>query len=115
MRASGGLCRQALRANDGETSESRKLASHGRRTTITWSCKTKKLKRTVPPGLVRREAGGRPQCRPRRRRHPNCRIGRGVGLLQCRRSCVFWQRLTPPPTLVGSEQSCAEKACTHRS
>src|ERR1019366_2348901 len=70
------------------------LASHGRRTTITWSCKTKKLKRTVPPGLVRREAGGRPQCRPRRRRRPNCRIGRGVGLLQCRRSCVFWQRLT---------------------
>src|SRR5665811_2342462 len=34
------------------------LASHGRRTTITWSCKTKKRKRTVPPGLVRREAGG---------------------------------------------------------
>src|SRR5450830_254818 len=91
------------------------LASHGRRTTITWSCKTKKLKRTVPPGLVRREAGGRPQCRPRRRRRPNCRIGRGVGLLRFRRSCVFWQRLTPPPTLVGSEQSCAEKACTHRS
>src|ERR1035438_4089043 len=74
------------------------LASHGRRTTITWSCKTKKLKRTVPPGLVRREAGGRPQCRPRRRQRPNCRIGRGVGLLRCRRSCVFWQRLTPPPT-----------------
>ena len=91
------------------------LASHGRRTTITWSCKTKKRKRTVPPGLVRREAGGRPQCRPRWRRRPNCRIGRGVGLLRCRRSCVFWQRLTPPPTLVGSEQSCAEKACTHRS
>src|ERR1039458_6332862 len=60
------------------------LASHGRRTTITWSCKTKKLKRTVPPGLVRREAGGRPQGRPRRRR-PNCRIGRGVGLLRWRR------------------------------
>src|SRR5450830_1669922 len=60
------------------------LASHGRRTTITWSCKTKKLKRTVPPGLVRREAGGRPQCRPRRRRRPNCRIGRDVGLLRFR-------------------------------
>src|ERR1700686_1288159 len=26
------------------------LASHGRRTTITWSCKTKKRKRTGPPG-----------------------------------------------------------------
>ena len=83
------------------------LASHGRRTTITWSCKTTKRKRTVPPGLVWREAAGRPQCRPRRRRRPNCRIGRGVGLLRCRRSCVFWQRLTPPPMSVGSEQSCA--------
>lgn len=30
-------------------------------------------------GLVRREAGGRPQCRSRRRRRPNCRIGRGSG------------------------------------
>src|SRR5674536_367935 len=57
----------------------------------------------------------RDRCRPRQRRRPNCRIGRGVELLRCRRSCVFWQRLTPPPTLVGSEQSCAEKACTHRS
>ena len=33
---------------------SESLVSHGRRTTITWSCKTKKLKRTVPPGLAER-------------------------------------------------------------
>src|SRR5450759_5572891 len=61
------------------------LASHGRRTIITWSCKIEMRKRTVPPELVRREAAGRPQCRLRRRRRPNCRIGRGVGLLRRRR------------------------------
>ncbi len=36
----------------------------------------------MPPGLARREAGGRPSCRPRRRRGPRCRIGLGVGLLR---------------------------------
>src|SRR5664279_5520898 len=62
------------------------LASHGRRTTITWSCKTKKLERTVPPGPALRSASGLPPYQPRRRRRPNCRIGRGVGLLRWRRN-----------------------------
>ena len=41
-----------------------------------------------------REAGGLPQCRPRRRRPPSCWIGHGGGLLRRGRSCVFWRRRT---------------------
>jgi hypothetical protein len=39
-------------------------------------------------------------CRPRQRRRPRCRIGLDVGLLQRRRSCVFWPRRTARPALV---------------
>ena len=84
------------------------------RTTITWSCQAKNRKRAVLLGLMLREAGGLPQCRPRRRRPPNCWIGPGGGLLRRRRSCVFWRRPTVRPTSVGSERSCAGKACTRR-
>jgi type VI secretion system (T6SS) phospholipase Tle1-like effector len=48
-----------LRANDGETSESLKFSLEGEGQP-SWSCSTKRRIRTMPPGPVRREAGGRP-------------------------------------------------------
>src|SRR5271157_2312813 len=101
----------ALRANDGETSESLKFSLEGEGQP-SWSCNTRKLIPTVLPGLVVTE--DRASCRPRRRRRPRCRIGLVVGLLQRRRSCVFWPRRTARPALAGSEQSYGGKVCTRR-
>src|SRR5271169_6001691 len=77
-----------------------------------WSCNTRKLIPTVLPGLVVTE--DQASCLPRRRRRPRCRIGLDVGLLQRRRSWVFWPRRTARPALAGSEQSYGGKVCTRR-
>src|SRR5271155_4167531 len=94
-----------LRANDRETSESLKFSLEGEGQP-SWSCNTRKLIPTVLAGLVVTE--DRASCRPRRRRRPRCRIGLDVGLLQHRRSCVFWPRRTARPALAGSEQSLVD-------
>src|ERR1700686_1913967 len=56
-----------------------KSLASGRRTEITWLCRTEMRSRMVPLGLTRWEAGGRPPWQPQRRQLPNSRTGRADG------------------------------------
>src|ERR1700674_2485852 len=55
-----------------------KSLASGRRTEITWLCRTEMRSRMVPLGLTRWEAGGRPPWQPQRRQLPNSRSGRAA-------------------------------------
>src|SRR5674476_262685 len=87
-----------------------KSLASGRRTEITWLCRTETQNRMVPLELTRWEAGGRAPWQLQRLQLPNYRIGRADGPSPGRTSLGFWRRSIAHPQAAPAP-SCAGKAC----